>query len=692
MPTDTTYHRFKKALGGDLTNVYLKTYLAGSLDDVDAALGPVYSVREDGAVGDGTTDDGPAIRAAMTKAAATGGVVEFPGGPGAVYALGASGATYSLTLASNVALRGDGATIKRRSGNTEQLIGAASAVSDVLIQGLTVDNQDAVVFDGGLVHVPNGSSRVTLSRCRFVGLAYAIAVQVTTGTGQSSQIRILDCAFERTLAASSSGSPASNVENVATVGVYDASDVWVERCRFDNVNALHLEALNATACPTSAPMSRVHLLDCTFTRIKTTCVFATPAASCAMAQVVIEGNAFHNVGKELEKGALALAVAGTTDGVVVRGNVVRDWGYTGSSSLGVTPNAAQAISVGAPSALIRGLVIQGNAFDASTLAGVDPPTGNYGISVGQSALDVVIVGNRIARTGYAGIRVQGGSGALIDRWVIANNTIVGCALHNDASLKEGGIVVTDYATNGTIAGNLCVDNGSGGGATGQDAGIALRTGTSATTIADVKIHGNHCLDTRAGGSKKQLYGVRVGDTGSADATQPTRITVQDNDVTGNATAGLFYQATVDLGYVVAGNMGHGASGVYVVGGEWSQVSGLGARIGNPFANYQGMALGRSAAIDNTTYNLAANTAGNLLLNALTGQTLNLRVANADVLTIAAAVITAAQLLTTLASGTGGAGFRLPHGATPTSPVNGDMWTTTAGLFVRINGATVGPLS
>jgi hypothetical protein len=36
--------------------------------------------------------------------------------------------------------------------------------------------------------------------------------------------------------------------------------------------------------------------------------------------------------------------------------------------------------------------------------------------------------------------------------------------------------------------------------------------------------------------------------------------------------------------------------------------------------------------------------------------------------------------------------RLPHGTAPTSPVNGDMWTTTAGLYVRINGVTVGPLS
>lgn len=37
-------------------------------------------------------------------------------------------------------------------------------------------------------------------------------------------------------------------------------------------------------------------------------------------------------------------------------------------------------------------------------------------------------------------------------------------------------------------------------------------------------------------------------------------------------------------------------------------------------------------------------------------------------------------------------MRIPHGSAPTSPVDGDMWTTTSGLFVRINGGTVGPLS
>jgi hypothetical protein len=44
----------------------------------------------------------------------------------------------------------------------------------------------------------------------------------------------------------------------------------------------------------------------------------------------------------------------------------------------------------------------------------------------------------------------------------------------------------------------------------------------------------------------------------------------------------------------------------------------------------------------------------------------------------------------VASATGTAGLRLPHGSAPSAPTNGDIWTTTAGLFYRINGATVSP--
>jgi len=49
-------------------------------------------------------------------------------------------------------------------------------------------------------------------------------------------------------------------------------------------------------------------------------------------------------------------------------------------------------------------------------------------------------------------------------------------------------------------------------------------------------------------------------------------------------------------------------------------------------------------------------------------------------------------LLSMASTATAAGLTLPHGIAPTTPVNGDIWTTTTGVYSRINGATIGPLS
>lgn len=45
-----------------------------------------------------------------------------------------------------------------------------------------------------------------------------------------------------------------------------------------------------------------------------------------------------------------------------------------------------------------------------------------------------------------------------------------------------------------------------------------------------------------------------------------------------------------------------------------------------------------------------------------------------------------------ASTTSAAGLNIAPGVAPSSPNNGDTWTTSAGMFVRINGVTVGPLA
>lgn len=49
-------------------------------------------------------------------------------------------------------------------------------------------------------------------------------------------------------------------------------------------------------------------------------------------------------------------------------------------------------------------------------------------------------------------------------------------------------------------------------------------------------------------------------------------------------------------------------------------------------------------------------------------------------------------LVTAPPGSTTSSFNLTPGTTPAAPTNGDLWATTTGLFVRINGVTLGPLS
>lgn len=49
-------------------------------------------------------------------------------------------------------------------------------------------------------------------------------------------------------------------------------------------------------------------------------------------------------------------------------------------------------------------------------------------------------------------------------------------------------------------------------------------------------------------------------------------------------------------------------------------------------------------------------------------------------------------LTAAASTSLASGFNIPQGITPSAPNNGDVWNTSSGMFVRIAGTTIGPLS
>jgi len=53
-------------------------------------------------------------------------------------------------------------------------------------------------------------------------------------------------------------------------------------------------------------------------------------------------------------------------------------------------------------------------------------------------------------------------------------------------------------------------------------------------------------------------------------------------------------------------------------------------------------------------------------------------------------LTLTGMATLPAATTSLAPLRIPHGTAPTTPTNGDVWTTSSGMFARVNGATVGP--
>lgn len=107
-----------------------------------------------------------------------------------------------------------------------------------------------------------------------------------------------------------------------------------------------------------------------------------------------------------------------------------------------------------------------------------------------------------------------------------------------------------------------------------------------------------------------------------------------------------------------------------------------------------ISLTGSRKVQSTSGTLEVIAGQTLFLEGATGFGVSVTVNGGDAaLTIASSkVATLGGLAITVASAAASAGLRLPHGAAPTSPTNGDMWTTTAGLFVRINGATVGPLT
>ena len=189
------------------------------------------------------------------------------------------------------------------------------------------------------------------------------------------------------------------------------------------------------------------------------------------------------------------------------------------------------------------------------------------------------------------------------------------------------------------------------------------------------------IETYTGGSRNEvarftnLGNVLIG--GTTDISGTGGLKVFGTTASTSTTSGAFQ---VVGGVGVGGSVWSGGTGTFgnARASSWSLDTSL------AFFGHQ------SAAGAAGTYALLQDSSGNTQINGAT--TLSINIGNAAQLSLVSGGVTFAAQAVTATSTTTKAGLRIPHGAAPTSPVNGDIWTTTAGLFVRINGVTVGPLS
>lgn len=168
------------------------------------------------------------------------------------------------------------------------------------------------------------------------------------------------------------------------------------------------------------------------------------------------------------------------------------------------------------------------------------------------------------------------------------------------------------------------------------------------------------------------------------------------------TVGTLAAGAVPASLVTAGSF---ASGTFTFDGTVNATTFVGALTGSISGNAAtATVLATARDINGVAFDGSQDITITAAAGTLTGATLNSSVLASSLTslgTIASLQATEAgagiapsssTFLNVAAATTGLSSIRLVHGVAPSSPVDGDVWTTSAaGLFVRINGVTVGPL-
>jgi Right handed beta helix region len=149
-----------------------------------------------------------------------------------------------------------------------------------------------------------------------------------------------------------------------------------------------------------------------------------------------------------------------------------------------------------------------------------------GIFVEESSDNCAVVGNS-CRNNINGINCnQQVAGTLEDLTVVGNNCLGNWTSGIRVRANTSGNLVRDVV----LSGNSCFNNGTAGIIVGSAAGA---------TLDNVLVIGNRCGDREA--SPSQDYGIQIDAAGTV-----TSMTVVDNDVEDNVTAGILHAGTAPI--------------------------------------------------------------------------------------------------------------------------------------------------
>lgn len=202
-----------------------------------------------------------------------------------------------------------------------------------------------------------------------------------------------------------------------------------------------------------------------------------------------------------------------------------------------------------------------------------------------------------------------------------------------------------------------------------------------------------------------IYARVNGSTNQLDASGGSYLPLTGGTLSGNlyvtqTTANSFVSVRADSGYSSGMDMGTGSSS------RWSfQRTNEAESTGDLGSNFGILAFNDSGAYIDAPLSIARKASGDITLHRptyvnasiSTEEALRIRVTDAhsanafriyNVSGTAYVTINSSGKTTLNASTTTRASFNIPAGTAPTTPTNGDVWTTTAGLYTYVNGNTM----